>query len=77
MHILFSFSDNRIIWRHVQKYGWLVGWLVVLGLTALWDNISVYKNNSALTFHLDRAIHSTKILKYNITCIKRQVAKLT
>ena len=32
MHILFSFSDNRIIWGHV------------------------YKDNSALTFHLDRAI---------------------
>ena len=25
-----------------KKVGWLVGWLVVLGLTALWDNISVY-----------------------------------
>ena len=23
-------------------HGWLVGWLVVLGLTALWDSISVY-----------------------------------
>ena len=32
MHILFSFSDNRIVW-------------------------GMYKNNSALTFHLDRGIH--------------------
>ena len=27
---------------HMQIVSVIVGWLVVLGLTALWDNISVY-----------------------------------
>ena len=30
------------LFRTSSLVGWLVGWLVVLGLTALWDSISVY-----------------------------------
>ena len=35
-HVITTLPHNLI------KDNWLVGWLVVLGLTALWDSISVY-----------------------------------
>ena len=35
-----------VVWAHLKsveiRVGWLVGWLVGLGLTTLWDSISVY-----------------------------------